>query len=67
MKYFSGLYTAGPMGDLEVCLQNLTRRVTDEMSGELLRTFTKEEIGFALKQMASIKTPRPDGLPAEFF
>jgi hypothetical protein len=67
LQYFPGLFTAGPMRELEVCLQSLNRRVSDEMNGELLRTFTKEEIGFALKQMAPLKVSGPDGLPADFF
>jgi hypothetical protein len=37
------------------------------MNGELLKIFTKEEVEIALKQMAPLKAPGPDGLPADFF
>ena len=67
MKYFSGLFIVGPVGDMEVSLQNLNMRVSDEMNGELLKMFTKEEISFAFKQMMPLKAPGPDGLPTNFF
>ena len=37
------------------------------MNRELLQTFTKEEVEIALKQMAPLKAPGPDKLPADFF
>jgi hypothetical protein len=37
------------------------------MNVALLKIFTKDEVGFTLKQMAPLKTQGPDGLPAGFF
>jgi hypothetical protein len=67
VDYFSHLYSAGPIGDMEACIQPLSPRITEEMNEALLKGFTKEEVGFALKQMAPLKAPEPDGLPADFF
>jgi hypothetical protein len=47
--------------------QSLQESVSEEMNGELLKNFTKEEVIIALKQMAPLKAPGPDGLPADFF
>ena len=37
------------------------------MNEELLKVFTSDEVGLALKQMAPLKAPEPDGLPIGFF
>ena len=67
VHYFSELFTVGPSGNMERCFQSLQVRVSEEMNGELLKTFTKEEVEKALKQMAPLKAPGADGLPADFF
>ena len=41
--------------------------VSDEMNQRLNGEFTKEEVVMALKQMESLKTPGPNGLPPFFF
>ena len=41
--------------------------VTENMNEELSREFTPGEVAVALKQMAPLKAPRPDGLPPLFY
>ena len=67
VNYFSNLFSTGPIGDKESCIQPLSPRVTEEMNETLRKVFTKEEVGFALKQMAHLKALGPDGLPSRFF
>jgi hypothetical protein len=42
-------------------------RVTDDMNVELCKTFSDEEIGYALFQMGPLKASGPDGFPSRFF
>jgi hypothetical protein len=65
--YFTRLFSAGPAGDLDPCIQYIQSQVTEEMNFELMRPFTADEIQFALFQMAPLKAPGPDGLNASFF
>jgi hypothetical protein len=37
--------------------------VTEEMNNQLIKEFIAEEVDVALKQMAPLKAPGPDGLP----
>jgi hypothetical protein len=64
INYFSDLYKAGPTGDIDDCIQSMCPKVTEEMNANLVENFT-EEVAYALKQMAPLKTPGPDGLPAD--
>ena len=67
MEYFSGLFLAGFAGNLESCLNNLEVRVSSAMNDDLMKPFTKEEVNFALHQMAPLKALGPDDLSASFF
>jgi hypothetical protein len=42
-------------------------QVTEDMNEELLKGFTKNEVSLALKQMAPLEAPGPNGLMAGFF
>lgn len=45
----------------------MEEKVTDSMNDELLKEFTEEEIGYAVKQMAQLKALGVDGFSAIFF
>ena len=64
VNYFDGLFTSEIAGNLTPCLQPLDRRVTAAMNSLLLQPFTKEDVHFALSQMAALKAPGPDRFPA---
>jgi hypothetical protein len=67
VNYFTNLFIAGTIGNMEECLQPIIPKVTETMNKELLKIFTNEEVSLALKQMAPLKAPGPDGLLAGFF
>ena len=67
VQYFSNLFTAGPVGNLESCLEHLEEKVSIHMNEEFLKPFTKDEVDCALYQMAPLKAPGPYGFPAGFF
>jgi hypothetical protein len=67
VRYFSYLFTKGPDGDIESCIQPIESCVSDEMNLALEKDVTGEEIDVALFQMAPLKAPGPDGLNASFF
>ena len=41
--------------------------VTDEKRAELDKPYTSEEVGEAIRQIAPLKAPRPDGMPPLFY
>jgi hypothetical protein len=45
----------------------LSSRISAGMNEQLLQDFTKEEVCYALNQMAPLKAPGPDGFSADFF
>jgi hypothetical protein len=52
---------------MDSCLQDLVAKVTPAMNEGLLQTFTVEEVGTSLNQMAPMKAPGPDGFSACFY
>ena len=41
--------------------------VSEEMNEKLVKTYTAEEVEIAIKDMAPLKAPGPDGMPSLFF
>uniref|UniRef100_A0A2N9G6K5 Reverse transcriptase domain-containing protein n=1 Tax=Fagus sylvatica TaxID=28930 RepID=A0A2N9G6K5_FAGSY len=52
---------------VEQVAECITPMVTAEMNRSLIKEFTSAEVFKALKQMAPLKAPGPDGLPPVFF
>jgi hypothetical protein len=48
-------------------MEDIQKVVIEEMNSQLVKEFTAEEVQVALKQMAPIKAPGPDGLPPIFY
>lgn len=68
-SYFGGLFhSSNPsLAMIEEVLEVVERRVTPEMNDQISRHFSSDEVTFALSQMAPLKSPGPDSLPALFF
>ena len=69
MNYFSTLFRFDDpdIGHIDDVLAATPQVVTPEMNLDLLAEFTKSEVDVALKQMAPLKAPGPDGLPPIFY
>ena len=48
-------------------LENIPQVVLDSMNADLVKPFVKQEVDVALKQMAPLKAPGPDGMPPIFY
>jgi hypothetical protein len=67
MNYYTELFTAAPLEDVDVILEGIKPSVTDEMNLRLTSPFSEHEIDTAMKQMAALKAPGPDGMPPVFY
>ena len=65
--YYSKLFTTSESSNIEEVVQFTKRVVTDKMNSGLIGNLSKEEVTIALKQMAPLKAPKPDGMPSIFF
>ena len=65
--YYSKLFTTSEPSNIEEVVQFTKRVVADEMNIGLIGNFSKEEVTIALKQMAPLKAPGPNGMPPIFF
>ena len=67
VEYFQLLFTSSNPSDIKEVVQHTNRRGDDTMNAELISEFTKAEVEVALKQMALLKAPGPDGMLPIFF
>ncbi|XP_021321426.1 uncharacterized protein LOC110437330 [Sorghum bicolor] len=65
--YFGILFTREVLDVEDGVLNDMDRRVTNEMNQALLEPFTREEVKKALFSIGDLKAPSPDGLHAIFF
>ena len=61
------MFTSSNSIELAVEIDSIPRVVTEEMNGILTSEFRTWEIDNALKQMAPLKVPGPDGMPPLFY
>ena len=67
VKFYQQLFTSSEPVNLDEILEQIPTMVTKEMNSELLKEFIAEEVENALKQMAPLKSPGPDGMPPLFY
>ena len=65
--YYQALFTAAPLEDIDVVLGGIQPCVTQEMNQALICQFTENEVITAMKQMAPLKAPGPNGMPLVFY
>jgi len=66
-EFYSRLFNSSQAHDLDRILDEVDEVVTDEMRVDLVLPYTSEEVDAALKEMAPLKAPGPDGMPPLFF
>ena len=67
VQFYQKLFTSCEPVDFEEILEQIPTKVTEDMNVELLKEFIADEVENALKQMAPLKSPGPDGMPPLFY
>ena len=66
-EYYQQLFTTSNLVVLESDLDSIPHTVTKDMNATLCSEFEAWEVETALKQMAPLKVPGPDGMPPLFY
>ena len=67
VNFYKTLFTSEEPNNFEEVIDTIPHVVTIEMNVKLEADFTIEEVEIALKQMAPLKAPGPDGMPPLFY
>ena len=67
VNYFKSLFTASEGIVSTGALDCVPTLIDEEMNGDLCREFEASEVAIALKQMAPLKAPGPDGMSPLFY
>jgi hypothetical protein len=67
VEFYHNLFQSEGTCNMNLVLDHIPRKVTDEMNHLLSSPFDEIEVKNALFQMFPTKAPGPDGFPAHFF
>ena len=67
IDFYSQLFTFSNPHDLDHILVGVYPMVIEAMRTNLDKPFSSEEVGQAIREMAPLKAPRPNGMPPLFF
>ena len=67
VDFYQDLFTSSNPTNFETILEEIPHVVIEEMNSELMKEFLTQEVEVALKQMAPLKSPGPDGMPPIFY
>ena len=67
VSYYESLFTSSDPHNLDSVLDGVQAVVTKDMNAKLVEMYTAEEVAVAIKEMAPLKAPDPDGMPPLFF
>lgn len=66
VDYYKYLFNSSNLMEMAGVFEAIRPVVTEGMNGILTEDFSRQEVGLALKQMASLKASSPDGMPSIF-
>lgn len=67
LHFYQNLFSSAESSGLTEVIDVIPHVVTPDMNVQLDREFTIEEVEVAIKQMAPLKSPGPDGMPPLFY
>ena len=67
IECYANLFTSSNPRNLDRILEGVQPVVTEDMRAALARPFNLEEVECAIKDMAPLKAPGPDGMPLLFY
>lgn len=67
VDYYNALFSSTRPCEFEEILDAVHPSVTDEMNAQLIKSFSREEVDTAIKQMEPITARGPNGMPPIFY
>ena len=67
MDFYVDLFTTSNPHNLDSIMDEVQKVVMEEMNSKLTAMYTMQEVELAIKEMAPLKAPRPDGMPPLFY
>ena len=67
LHFYQNLFSSAEPSGLTKVIEVIPHVITPDMNVQLDREFTIEEVEVAIKQMAPLKSPGPDGMPPLFY
>jgi ribonuclease HI len=67
MHHFDNIFRTSLPENIEEAVAHVPNLISQEVNDSLTSEFTAREVELALKQMAPLKAPSPDGMPPLFF